>query len=797
MAADPLHASRVERLVRYFDVDGDGKLSHKEFRKLWASVTNGEEFTKAQFTAACKKAGCKSDRYLAAADLCQLYSSGLANFEGHFSAFLHTRHLPEDAQQRSELKAWTKNDLAPGRASRVRHLADGTCVVLTEGSEPGLYLLDGGELKRFSCPAPQWLSRTPAGTHAPANSEVAEMLILHEDNKFKTVKIESGAGGDKAAKRSKDKQKGGTHRLKIVKTLGGFPEDWGDMEDDDADWDACLCSEGKLHIAGLVAVEGAERSFELDDSDDDKDTQKGKKKQQEDSDEDEEEPPLVFPAAPKRFRLVAWHDSLSFDVCRVEHLADTILISNDGMWCSYKVMVGDITEEANRGEWYVCRLEKGAVPVKISQGPIGRVSEMPARFSPDGRRIVYQEIPAWKGLFHQANHCESHPITRHMDLWLVHLADGQPSEPVRLTKGSMQIDTFDWIACQADTLWLSTTSGPHLNSFILNSSTLELESVTPAAAYECLPSWNPQTGSCVYAVESVNDFEGLWDKHADRRTALPGAEMFDDVLAEVIQWTGPGDATVSGAVYFSNRYAGERPLLVWVHGGPTCAWPILRGNISNDARLGELNFTALVRAGYLLFVPLYRGTLGYGDSWSMATIGHHGSLDGDLGDILSGVKFLQQKQIHRCSPSKAGIFGESYGGYMTIKALSVKEAAGSFQCGAALYGYIDNRQTSLLTGDFTWEREFLQDPAFTWPPPERSEDSLRDLGNIQSSLLLLHGDEDDVCPVSHSQLVYQELRRRGIPTQLAIYPGQGHGFEGDKVQQDCLAPPRSTDAFTT
>eukprot|EP00931_Biecheleriopsis_adriatica_P030522 TRINITY_DN17999_c0_g2_i2.p1 TRINITY_DN17999_c0_g2~~TRINITY_DN17999_c0_g2_i2.p1 ORF type:complete len:186 (-),score=36.96 TRINITY_DN17999_c0_g2_i2:45-602(-) len=168
----------------------------------------------------------------------------------------------------------------------------------------------------------------------------------------------------------------------------------------------------------------------------------------------------------------------------------------------------------------------------------------------------------------------------------------------------------------------------------------------------------------------------------------------------------------------------------------------------------------------------------------MATIGHMGSLEGDLGDILSGVRCLQQKRIHRCSPARAGIFGESYGGYMVIKALSVKEAASTFQCGAALYGYVDNRQTTLLTGDFTWEREFLEDDACSWPPPERSEDSFRDLGNIHSPLLLLHGDRDDACPVSHSQLVHQELTRRQVPTELAIYPGQGHGFEGDRVQHD-------------
>merc|ERR1712096_302820 len=116
--------------------------------------------------------------------------------------------------------------------------------------------------------------------------------------------------------------------------------------------------------------------------------------------------------------------------------------------------------------------------------------------------------------------------------------------------------------------------------------------------------------------------------------------------------------------------------LGWIHGGPTCPWPVLRRTSLSS---NELNSLALLRAGYLLFVPLYRGTLGFGDDWSMRTCNFMGNHAGDLGDILTGVAHLQRTGMHGCS-KRAGIFGESYGGYMTIKALSDPEGAKVFQC---------------------------------------------------------------------------------------------------------------------
>merc|ERR1712176_1592037 len=70
------------------------------------------------------------------------------------------------------------------------------------------------------------------------------------------------------------------------------------------------------------------------------------------------------------------------------------------------------------------------------------------------------------------------------------------------------------------------------------------------------------------------------------------------------------------------------------------------------------------------------------------------------------------------TPGKTGIWGGSYGGYMTIRAMST--APERFAAGVALYGFVHNRWMTYEGGDFTWEDEYLM-------PPEASEFTLEEI----------------------------------------------------------------------
>ena len=120
----------------------------------------------------------------------------------------------------------------------------------------------------------------------------------------------------------------------------------------------------------------------------------------------------------------------------------------------------------------------------------------------------------------------------------------------------MHIDCFDWIHDSNEMLWLSTTAGAGLCSYRLSTSSKQLEKIEPAAAFECLPSWNPCTGRAVYPIESATDFMCLWDESTKRVTHLPmWCQQFEDVKAEVIEWDGPQVAKVSEGVYYSTCFS--------------------------------------------------------------------------------------------------------------------------------------------------------------------------------------------------------------------------------------------------
>ena len=101
-----------------------------------------------------------------------------------------------------------------------------------------------------------------------------------------------------------------------------------------------------------------------------------------------------------------------------------------------------------------------------------------------------------------------------------------------------------------------------------------------------------------------------------------------------------------------------------------------------------------------------------------------------------------------------------------------------------MYGFVDNRWMTLETGDFTYETEYVA--PLSWPPTDESRgaDVFPHLGEIDAPLLLMHGDRDAICPMSHSVVTYRALERRGVQTALVIYPGMGHGLRIPRFQHD-------------
>lgn len=194
----------------------------------------------------------------------------------------------------------------------------------------------------------------------------------------------------------------------------------------------------------------------------------------------------------------------------------------------------------------------------------------------------------------------------------------------------------------------------------------------------------------------------------------------------------------------------DTPLLVHVHGGPAVSWPMRRLDSAGATRYP---YRHLLFAGYKVLTPMFRGTLGFGDAFAAGNIREQGKAD--LDDIVSCIDATVAQGLV-AKDAYTGIFGGSYGGYMTLRALHTLPER--FKVGVAEYGFLSSRWMSLEGGDLTWEREYVGN--ITWPLKESDteSDTYLKLHNIRAPTLLLHGEKDDICPLSQSLVAYRTLQ---------------------------------------
>ena len=199
----------------------------------------------------------------------------------------------------------------------------------------------------------------------------------------------------------------------------------------------------------------------------------------------------------------------------------------------------------------------------------------------------------------------------------------------------------------------------------------------------------------------------------------------------------------------SRRY----PLLIDVYGGPQSE------GIRN-------NFTAtnpICEFGFLIAKIGNRGTINRGKAFESATYQRLGGLD--LDDQVAGVKYLSKRPY--VDSDRVGIYGHSYGGYLTT--LAVLKRPDVFRVGVAGAPVTDWRNY-----DTIYTERYMRTPKEN-PEGYRSSSCLTYAKQLQGNLLLVHGLVDDnVHPANTWQLI-EALQKNDQRFDLMIYPKSKHG----------------------
>ncbi len=241
----------------------------------------------------------------------------------------------------------------------------------------------------------------------------------------------------------------------------------------------------------------------------------------------------------------------------------------------------------------------------------------------------------------------------------------------------------------------------------------------------------------------------------------------DLVTAKVIRYKS-FDGTVIPAIYYLPHQASAEnkvPAMVWVHGGP--------GGQSRQGFSPLIQY--MVNQGYAVLAVNNRGSSGYGKTFYQMDDKNHG--EKDLQDCVEGKNWLAtQPEI---DGDKIGIIGGSYGGYMTMAALTYTPE--EFDVGVNLFG-VTNWLRTLKSIPPYWEsfRESLYlelgDPFSADSVRLRRISPLFHADKVTKPLIVLQGSQDPRVLQVESDEIVEAVKANNVPVDYVLFEDEGHGF---------------------
>ena len=250
-------------------------------------------------------------------------------------------------------------------------------------------------------------------------------------------------------------------------------------------------------------------------------------------------------------------------------------------------------------------------------------------------------------------------------------------------------------------------------------------------------------------------------------TLNPEINANDMVAAEVVRYPS-FDGLEIPAIYYKPIDASKRnkvPALVWVHGGP--------GGQSRTGYSSLIQY--LVNHGYAILAVNNRGSSGYGKTFFKMDDLNHG--DKDLKDCIWGKKWLQAQDY--IDAEKIGIIGGSYGGYMTMAAMTF--TPDEFKVGVNIFG-VTNWLRTLKSIPPYWES--FRNALYKELGDPTTADSVRlyeispvfHAHKVKNPVMVLQGANDPRVLKIESDEIVAGIEANGITVEYVVFDDEGHGF---------------------
>jgi dipeptidyl aminopeptidase/acylaminoacyl peptidase len=240
------------------------------------------------------------------------------------------------------------------------------------------------------------------------------------------------------------------------------------------------------------------------------------------------------------------------------------------------------------------------------------------------------------------------------------------------------------------------------------------------------------------------------------------------VVPRAVTFTAGDGLSIHGQL-FDNGVGAKKPALIFVHGGPPrqmlLGWHYM-DYYSNGYAVNQY----FANHGYVVLSVNYRLGIGYGHAFHKPD--HAGAAGAaEYQDVVAGAKFLQAQA--NVDPAKIGIWGGSYGGYLT--AMGLARNSDIFKAGVDLHGVHD---WSSFTAQFLEKQPKRYEKGDLDEAMKVAFDSspIATMDGWKSPVLLIQGDDDRNVNFSQTIDLARRLEDKHVPFEQFVIPNEIHGF---------------------
>ncbi len=271
----------------------------------------------------------------------------------------------------------------------------------------------------------------------------------------------------------------------------------------------------------------------------------------------------------------------------------------------------------------------------------------------------------------------------------------------------------------------------------------------------------------VYMRESFSEPGDLYSSRLDGRDERRHSEFNRKALEaidlgefESLTYPGSNEVQVQMFVAQPPGFNPERryPLVILAHGGPFSAW--------QDAWSYRWHPAMFSAQGYIVAMPNFHGSTGFGQAFADSILGNHGELP--AADVLAALDHMIERG--NVDPDRVAIAGGSYGGYLVALLIGMTDRFTAAINHAGVYNL-----SAQFASDATWGRPESYGAA-PWTDPEALAlwSPSRLAPKVNTPTLILHGEKDYRVPYTQGVNMHGVLSGQGVPSRLVIFPDENH-----------------------